>query len=141
MTANIKRRNNQTMPIFVQYNDDGTIHSVVRGDKAPPHPRQIAFKDPPPPPKWTDVTDYRDEQAPPDILGKRVNLETMELEPCPRIAAMRQNAPVHARLNELDAKTTRALREEKLTGDSTALQNIETEAAELRKKLVAVPEA
>lgn len=130
------------MPIFVQYTEDGQISAVVSGTKAPPHPRQVAFKDPPPPPKFTDVTVYTNEQAPDDLLGKRVELQDGKpsLTPCPRIAAQRANQPILQRLAALDAKSVRADRERVLTGKADALQAIEAEAVELRKQLVAVPE-
>lgn len=131
------------MPIFVQYNEDGSIAAVVQGNKAPlDHPRQLAFKDPPPPPKGTDLTHYTGELAPADILGHAVEVKdgTPSLKACPKIAARRANAPILARLSELDAKSVRADRERVLTGKTDALQAIEDEAAQLRKQLVKVPE-
>lgn len=125
------------MPLFVQYDEDGNITGTVSGNRPPPHPRQICFKDLPEEPTPPDATVYLDEYAPSDVHGHRLDRTDPAkpcLVPCPKVARERHNSEIDAKIRAVEARQPRAVREHLLTGDLTALDNIEKEIEELRKK-------
>lgn len=106
------------MTFYVQYAEDGTITGTLLTSGAKPdHPRQLQF----------------DEFVNTD--GLRVDIENDNLVTCPVIAKERHNASIMMQLMAIDEKSVRAMRDFYLTGDKTALQNLEDQAAELRPQL------
>lgn len=108
------------MTIYIQYDEEGTIQATVQTGGASPEPahgRQI------------EVPDGT------SIFGQRVDIESLSLVPCPELARLQANGVILAQLQALDQASVRAMREFQLTGDKTALQNLEDKAAKLRPQL------
>jgi hypothetical protein len=84
--------------------------------------------------------------AAPDISGKRVNLQTLEIEPCPVLALQAKVNEVMTQLAECDKRRDRALAEAFVSGDNTWLKKhlsdadaLRSQAADLNKQIAAVP--
>lgn len=70
-------------------------------------------------------------------VNYRANIDRNGLLPAPavEISLDAYNAPILAALQAIDAKTPRAMREALISGDTTRVQALEEEAAELRLQL------
>ena len=74
---------------------------------------------------------FEDHQG--DVHSMRVNLETLELEPCPKIAKEKAVGEIDRQLFAIDQKRMRAI-SDALLGDTSALQNLEAQASILREE-------
>jgi S-adenosylmethionine:tRNA-ribosyltransferase-isomerase (queuine synthetase) len=70
----------------------------------------------------------------PHVAGKRVNLETLELEDCPVYAEQRRVAEIDRKLADLDAKKQRAIFEGLRHNEWTWYDKHEAEAVKLREE-------
>lgn len=109
------------MKQYIQHTEDGTITGTVMSTGNIEHPSQLVIDAPDG--KMTNTD------------GMRVDLKTKKLVPCPRIAKERHNGHIQYQLKKIDDATPRAVRDFYLTGNKTALQNLEDQAALLRPKL------
>jgi hypothetical protein len=120
------------MKFYIQYDlDTGSIHGTNGPHNLPA----------PPILEGTGhlVLDIEQNQIPPDLRGKRVNVVMRILEDDPVFARNQARQEILSQLVDLDAKRPRAMTDILLNGDETALQAIEDRASPLREQLAKLP--
>lgn len=106
---------------YIQYNKTtGAITARVSSGKAPVILPEMS------------IAQLELEEYPGDVHEMRVNLKTLELEPCPEIAKRKAIAEIDTKLFQIDQKRIRAI-SDALLGNTKALRDLEAQAEILRE--------